>query len=359
MTSAAAASKRAERALVRAARDREARLAAGAVAGAGVAAAATKAVLDRRGSAAGDDGPPRKYRLRRSEPPAAGIRRVAEGRAMDALEQIRGQTQEDREDAIHETRKDLKKLRSVLRLVRDELGDDAYRRENTRFRDVGRTLSGARDAQVKLETAKSLRERFGDRLDESSLRRYEAALEADRGRQAEEVSGGEAVDRAAAEIEAGHAAIAEWPLDADDWSLVEPGLDRSYRRGRARFADVRAAPSDEAVHEWRKRVKDLWYQLRILRNSWKPVMAETGDQAHELADLLGDHHDLAVLRDDALARRELWADGELESFAEAIAERQDELIRDALVRGERLYAEKPKAFKRRMRAYWEAWRQPA
>lgn len=105
-----------------------------------------------------------------------------------------------------------------------------------------------------------------------------------------------------------------------------------------------------------KRVKDLWYQLLIVRNAWPEVLGETADQAHELSDLLGDHHDLAVLRDDALERRELLANGELERLLAAISDRQDELADKAISLGERVYAEKPKAFARRLGSYWSAWR---
>ena len=349
-------SKRAQRALARAARDRHAQLVAGLVAGTGAAIAATKAGLDRRAEDAAEAGEERTYRLRRKEPAAAGIRRIAEGRADDALQQLREGADRDPAQTVHEARKDLKKLRSVLRLVRDDLGEAVYRSENVRFRDAGRKLSGARDAQVKLETLAALRERFGDRLPPDGMALFAHALEGERELLAD--PGGEvlALDRAAGAIEAGRNAIAEWPLHADEWSLVGPGLKRSYRRGRNRYGDVRDGAEDEAVHEWRKRVKDLWYHLRLVRDTKKSVLGEAADEAHRLSDLLGDHHDLAVLRDDAVERRELFADGDLEKLLTSISERQEELAADALALGERVYAEKPKAFERRIRSYWKSWR---
>jgi CHAD domain-containing protein len=349
--------KRAERALVRAARDRSAQVAVGVLAAAGAAVAATKAAVERGGDdAAASSGPSRTYRLKRNEPPTAGMRRIAAGRADDALDQLRGKGEHDFAGAVHEARKDLKKLRSVLRLVRADLGDEVYRRENDRFRDAGRLLSRARDAQVKLETLASLRERHGGQLADERLAPYEDALVEERDREANPDDDGGTVPRTVAEIEAGRAAVADWPLEADDWWLVGPGLERAYRRGRARFADVRAEASAENVHEWRKRVKDLWYHLRIVCKSWREVLDETADQAHELSDLLGDHHDLAVLRGDALERRELLAPDDLDELLGAIDERQRELAGEAIRLGHRLYAEKPKAFARRMRSYWEAWR---
>jgi CHAD domain-containing protein len=345
-----AISKRAQRALARAAHDRHAQLVAGLVAGTGAAIAATKTALDRRADDGAEPGEERIYRLRRKEPAAAGIRRIAEGRADDALEQLREGAEPDPAARVHEARKDLKKLRSVLRLVRADIGEAVYRSENVRFRDAGRTLSGARDAQVKLETLAALRERFGEHVPRDGMALFAHALEGERERLADRDGQVLAYDRAAGAIEAGRNAIAEWPLHADEWSLVGPGLKRSYRRGRNRYADLRDDAGDEAVHEWRKRVKDLWYHLRLVRNAKKSVLGQAADEAHELSDRLGDHHDLAVLRDDAVARRELFADGDLEKLLTSISERQDELTVDALALGERVYAEKPKAFERRIRS---------
>jgi CHAD domain-containing protein len=253
-------SRRAQRALARAAHDRHAQLVGGLVAGTGAAIAATKAALDRRATDGAKPDEERTYRLRRKEPAAAGIRRVAEGRADDALEQLReGADPDPAPTTVHEARKDLKKLRSVLRLVRDDLGEAVYRSENVRFRDAGRMLSGARDAQVKLETLAALRERFDDRLSANGLALFVHALEGERERLADPEGDALQLDRAAGAIEAGRDAITEWPLHDDEWSLIGPGLKRGYRRGRSRFRDARAEVSDEAVHEWRKRVKDLWY----------------------------------------------------------------------------------------------------
>jgi CHAD domain-containing protein len=332
------------------------RIVAGALVGAGAVAAVTRAILARRGVGLKADGGSRTYRLKRNETAADGVRRIAAGRADDALDQLRHGVGGDFASAIHETRKDLKKLRSMLRLVRPSLGDDVYRRENDRFRDSGRLLSGPRDAQVKLETLHALRERFPGRLSEMRLAPLIAALEDERDRHLRSNGAGGPVDQAVAEIGAGRDAIAEWRLDGDEWSLIEPGLRRSYRRGRNRFADVRATATDEAIHEWRKRVKDLWYHLRVVRDAEPKEIGQAADRAHELSDLLGEHHDLAMLRDDVRARREPLASGELERLLTSISERQEELYAEAIALGKRVYAKKPKAFTKRLRAYWQAWR---
>src|SRR5215207_7408884 len=98
----------------------------------------------------------RKYRLKKGEPVPEGIARIAVGRIDHALDGLRGKTDSTPEEAVHEARKDMKKLRALLRLVRGEVGESTFARENACFRDAARELSGARDTDVMLETLKRL-----------------------------------------------------------------------------------------------------------------------------------------------------------------------------------------------------------
>jgi CHAD domain-containing protein len=323
-------------------------------AAAGAAALATKAGIDRLSTT--DSGPPRSYRLKRGEGVKKGVRRIAAGRAEHALEQLDSARNGSFAAGVHEARKDLKKLRSLLRLSRDSLGKKVYRRENERYRGAARRLSGARDAEVKMQTLSSLEERCGDELPEGSIAGLRGALEQQRPEEPHEEHLDQ-LERASAEIAAGRNEIPEWKMKRGGWDLLEPGLRRSYRRGRKRMGRTRDNPSDENLHEWRKRVKDLWYHLRIVREAGPDVHGETADRAHELSDLLGDHHDLAVLADEVRAREEAFDEGtQRAALLSAIRRRQGELVADAFEIGESLYAEKPKAFSRRIEAYWAAGR---
>jgi CHAD domain-containing protein len=148
--------------------------------------------------------------------------------------------------------------------------------------------------------------------------------------------------------------IAEWPLRTDSWKLVGPGVDRAYRRGKREMRRAAADPSGPAMHQWRKRAKDLWYQLRILRDATPDSLSEGLGLADRLAEVLGDHHDLTLLRDDLL-RRDPPAIRRPPVVA-AIAARQDELAAKAFDLGESLYARKPKTFRRKLRRGWKEWR---
>lgn len=294
----------------------------------------------------------RSYHLKRGEGVADGLRRVASGRTEEAIDALRGGG-EDPAAAIHAARKDLKKLRAVLRLCRDELGGKVFRAESRRFRDAGRLLSSSRDAEVKLETVLALDRHFGPELPGDAHGPWLLALKRER----DEVAGTEAlstpaVGKAIETIEAGREAISSWPLRSDSWEGIGPGLSRTYRRGRQGLEETIANPGVETAHEWRKRVKDLTYQLRLVARAWPQLLDPMVTESHRLTDLLGEHHDLALLAAD-LEQRDLDSRSRL---AELIAQRQGELLEEALELGRRVYAEKPKAFERRLRAYWQAWR---
>jgi len=295
------------------------------------------------------------YRLKRKEGAADGVRRIARGRIEAAAGRLRDVDEAEVADAIHGARKDLKKLRAVLRLLREELGAKRFKAENRRYRDAARLLAESRDAEVKLETLEALEEQARGRFPASAGRTWRQALEADRDRvAAARGEGADRIERARAAVEEAGGGISRWPIGNDSWRLLEPGLDRSYRDGRAALRRARADGSAENVHELRKRAKDLWYQLRLLHDAWPGLLGPAAGEAHLLADRLGDHHDLAVLAEDLAARSGL--DASREKLGTLIAARQAELLEAALELGDRLYAEKPKCFRRRMRGYWRAWR---
>lgn len=291
------------------------------------------------------------FELNKNESEKEGIRRVAHGRAEDAVELLRD-GEADPVEAVHEARKDMKKLRATLKLVRPVIGDGSYRRENSRFRDAARALSDVRDAQARAETVDGLVERFADDEPPGGWPAVRALI----------AGGGDPGngkleslrDRAAADIERGDRKIDDWPLDENGFDLLRPGLRRAYKRGRRRYRDACDDPTDEALHEWRKRSKDLWYHLRLVRPAWPEVMDTVADEAHELSDRLGDDHDLVVLTEYLDGAEQPLTAEQLEHVRRLVTKRRAELQEEAFAYGERLFAEKPKQFVKRLESYWEA-----
>ena len=308
---------------------------------------------------------PSRYRLER-ENSVESVRRVARGRVDSAVSSLRQGAKEDRATAVHTARKDMKKMRSVLRLVRDELGKNTYREENRRYRDAARLLSATRDSEVLAGTLDSVLEDYpegGPSVDglvsDLVQRRRLASSEG-------ETSSNAALDEAADRIEAGGRRIAVWPLESTGWRLFEPGLKRCYAAGRKDLTSVEEQlrrdqpPEPEVMHDWRKRVKDLWYATRLLREAWPAGLEGPEDESSRLADLLGDYNDLSVLLDEIETRHTpaddggSWDEEDFSVLAETIESRQRGLLDDCLPIARRLYAEDPAAFTARIGAYWSA-----
>jgi CHAD domain-containing protein len=297
------------------------------------------------------------YRLEADEKPAAGMRRIALERAERAAERLREAGRvEDPSECIHAARKDLKKLRAAVRLIRRELGDDLYRIENERYREAAELLSPSRDAEVKVETLEALCDRFSARLETADTADWLAELrrERDRAVRAARLGDADSIEPALEAVKEGRLRIELWPLETDSWKLVGAGIDRAYRRGRREMSRAAENSSGENMHRWRKRAKDLWYHLRILSDARPEALESSLGRADELAETLGKHHDLTVLRDDLL-RRDLPL-AERPSLVAAIAEHQEELASAAFDLGQRLYRRKPKTFRRKLRRGWKKWR---
>jgi CHAD domain-containing protein len=321
-------------------------VAAGAVASGG-ALAAGKLVRDR----VVDRSTRRRtqFRLRPDEGAAHGLRRIARGQ----IELASGRLQDgdgDAAEAVHEARKSLKRLRAVVRLARDPLGDAVYRSENQAFRDTGRELSAPRDAQVLRETLDDLLERYKGEVSDGAFAGLREALDADAQAAHERIAADAgAVEEVRAALDASRDRIATWPLpEHADVATFVPGFERIYKRGRRALKAARSEPSDENLHELRKRAKDLWHAAQVLRPASPRRMRRLAKRAHALSDLLGDDHDLAVLHEAARRRYRTLGHGELALLRGLIGRRRARLQRDALACGRRVYGAKPKTWTRRL-----------
>jgi hypothetical protein len=113
----------------------------------------------------------------------------------------------------------------------------------------------------------------------------------------------------------------------------------------------------ENVHEWRKRVKDLWYSMRILSNIWPEIMSPLVAMLGKLSDTLGDANDLFLLKQEILSNEDKFeSDFHTKELIVFIDKRLIDLLREAKFIGRRIYSEKSSFFAGRMKNYFEIWR---
>jgi hypothetical protein len=356
----------------------------------GVGVAIARAGRERR-----PQEPPRRDHelgLHRGERLADGMRRMAVGQAdlaIGLLEARRHGAIDER--TVHETRKVLKRLRALLRLLRGELGEEVFARESTALRGLAARLAGARDAEVRLATLQALIDRYPHRLGHRhGVEKLLGRLAAEHERISRRTLAEPTVRvEVLAGLRAFRARASGWSLpERHGTRLIEPGLERIYRQGRDRYRRAAHARRNEvlAMHEWRKRVKDLRYAAEMLqwregggeaakgkgknrrkakrkRGADAKALRRLARRADELGELLGDDHDLAMLAQmlrDAPGKR--GSDGvrvgrgTRKLLLKLIARRRRDLRKRALREGERLYARSPGKFVRRVRGAHEGAR---
>lgn len=286
------------------------------------------------------------YRLDLGAPVPDALRAVLVERLEHAHGALRDADPGTAAEGVHGARKDIKKARALLRLARPGLPEAAYRGENEALRDIARSLTAAREADVLTETFELVAERLVGRVPELELDalRVRTAEIAD-GLRSPEPGGGAVPEQAVAALADAAARARALDLDRCDTDTLVAGSVRAYARGAHALTVARDDTTADHLHEWRKRAKDLWYHQRLLRDAWPELFKAQADAADRLTKLLGDDHDLAQLAEHL---------PDEPAILDAATELRAEIQADAFKLGHRLYAEKPKAFGRRLTRYLTA-----
>ena len=279
------------------------------------------------------------------------FRRIAVEQIQRAIAEIDNTGLSD-DDTVHQVRKRCKKLRALYRLARGALGEQ-YAAGNAHFRDLARDLSGTRDAAVMLETFNHLLEKRGLSPAEERFQALNDLLIRRSLVKAGPEESAEKLANARQKLVDAVTSVHEIQLSASGFDALKFGVKKTYARMRKAMKAAHSSPSDEILHEWRKRVKYHWYQLRLLRKTWRGLLDATARKAGVLADLLGDDHNLAVLAETIRKTPEdVVAIPEKDIALNLIAERRDRLQRKAYRLGEHLVTDKPEAFAKRIGEHW-------
>src|SRR5205823_3901561 len=171
--------------------------------------------------------PSMPYRLKASESVPEGIRRIVTEEIDSASEQLSRNNGKNRDEAIHEARKSVKKIRGALRLVQPDLGA-TYRKENRRLSDLGRQLSQFRDAAAIIETFDSVIEKYKGSLQKNTLGSIRRGLDKSKRETEQNLDIDKVVKRAIATLGTTKKRVKAWPLKSDGFGAIAPGLKTTF-----------------------------------------------------------------------------------------------------------------------------------
>ena len=293
------------------------------------------------------------YRLRKKSL-AREVRRVAREELERTLKELLTVDDQARSTAVHEARKHLKKVRALIRLLRPATGEAFYKEGNAAMRKAAQRMSPIRDSHVRVQTIEKLTVKSGKRRAPAAFARIRTAMAARLRQVIEESEKEDWSQQAAVEIERPLGRLDNWPLKRLTTKAIRSGLKAACKKARRALAVARRSATDANLHELRKRVKDLWYDLRLLGGGRPPPILALTKRLRDLGQRLGDDHDLAMLlatrADSPLPEPADW-----ETLEKAIASRRPRLQQAALRLASKALIRKPGAFADFVADRWETW----
>jgi CHAD domain-containing protein len=286
------------------------------------------------------------FRLRR-RPIASELQRLVRKELRAAMKRLKGD--DVAEEDIHEARKSIKKVRAVVKLLRSPLGS-WYAAENLQLREAGRRLALRRDADVMIETLEALRGRYSAVVSRRLVQSVARRLRQDR--RDVRKRGGPAARQAAAMLNQVHDRLPRRLAKVGGWSSVRKGLVQAYARSRAAMKGLTPESSAAEFHEWRRRIKEHWYDIRLFEGQ-HPAPRGRARSLKTLESRLGDDHNLALLEQLLLEHADRF--GRAQTIAlvlGSIQKRQRALRGRALASGHRLFGAKPAKFDAAVGRWW-------
>lgn len=290
-----------------------------------------------------------RLRQTRGLPPQANIvnakrlRAALQAQVTSALDYLQDGDVSDQN--VHAARKCIKKARASLRLLRDVVPVETYRRENEVLRDAARPLSATRDAKILVDALDALVEKGA--IEAKAAQSLRDVLLNERKKLQRQTASHTGVTSSRRTLRAVQGRSQRWRLSRDDGALVLHALKRVYKKSRRGLSDARTECSSETLHDWRKQVKYLWHQLQMLEALGPGEIGDLADQLHKLSDHLGDDHDLAVLREKALAHTDALSRNSCKALLVCIDERRTALQGKAFDLGARLFKDGATSFTQR------------
>ena len=261
-------------------------------------------------------------------------------------------------EAIHEARKSLKKARAIAQIVDDDHGRGLDGCEK-RLRKTGRRLSRVRDADAMLEITTKFRRREPRLFDVRTSARLRAWLTKRRDAVLAEATHADTWTDVEDGLRKLRRKARRWRPSHRAFGSLARGIAASHRRGRKALARAMKKGRADDFHAWRKEVKRLWYDLRLLAPAGATVRRDVA-ALHHAEECLGDDHNVVVLcaalsKDGALHGTPLT----VAALQHAADRYHADARKKALAAVRHIYSVKPKQYVRSLTRAWRDWQRRA
>jgi CHAD domain-containing protein len=273
----------------------------------------------------------------------AELRRALVGEfqaAADAARDAAGAVDDSPTSAVHDYRKALRRARAVLSLVSDALPRSERRAVRRALRDARRALGSARDHAVAPDAVNALSLEDGDASTMKQILDTAGPSVPPIAEIKQLLAEGAA--RTAAQVEALEAALPP----TVDWASVLRGVCGVYKRARRARKDARS--SKRAFHAWRRRTKELAYQLDVLAGYTGSHVTDMHHTLTHATESQGVVVDLIMLRDFARTHGAAVAPEALDSLVHAVNAEISQLGHDSRREARDMFDRSPRRFTKKL-----------
>jgi CHAD domain-containing protein len=291
-----------------------------------------------------------RYRLSMAQPLQKAIPEIIAAQLDAAIARLNSTSGDP--GGVHAARKHFKRTRALLSLVEPAVHGSAAKTGRKRLARAAQKLAGSRDAQVAVGTAETLEKEYGTGARARAFVDLISFLKARRDRAEEQL---DAASRKTVidELRKIKASLLKLGLRQVAMSDVLASASKTFRAGRRVMKAALKSGGGEPLHEWRKLAQRHWRHMLLLKDAWPQETKDRAALARKLSDLLGQYNDLTVMRETIHANKVIFRNSsDVEMVCDCLNTKQKWLLKKAASRGGRLYAEKPKAFARRLKSHW-------
>ena len=265
------------------------------------------------------------------------LKRILLSQTVRAIKQLEN-LEHSPSDRIREARISFKRARTILRLLRKVIDEEKSHYYDRIYRDLGRALSTQRDLFIKTQVLKKL---------DSTKKKPDSLKVSNEDQQI--------VHEVLNKLYALKIELDNQIFGKKNFSVLRKTSIKFYNRIKQSQKHAEATKHDDEYHEWRKDVKHLYhlvsFMIPICPNEYKPMKEEL----HKLIHLLGDDHDLTVLRREILRKKSGKLNNKQSILLKKIAEKQKVLREKATKLGSKVVKEHASIFVNRMETNWKKY----
>jgi CHAD domain-containing protein len=289
--------------------------------------------------------------LHADEPLRSGLLRIADKLVQNAADRMTHPTRNLGAD-VHLVRVTTKKLRALLRLIRPVIRKTVFDRENARLREAARRLAPVRDMDVARKTLATLSHSNGDEREAKGIVRTRIDPGCD-----SHVEISKAMEQTVRDLQQTRPCLRRIRIDGRGWRTIEPGLRDVYEQCRKRMKKALGQHDDEAFHQWRIRVKNLYYELQMLHPVWPERLSKMIKRLKKLEEKIGADHDLVVLKRSLQSTPDAFGSARaIEQMIDSLEEKSKRLRQSAEPLGQAIFHQKSGRFVGKLGRHWNKWR---